>query len=260
MKKRKLMMTVMSLALVLVVAVGGTLAYLSDKSNTVTNTFNVGSGYEEEENPDDPKNPHKGLWLDETDKVDGKNPTSPAPAWDWQNRTETGVAYEEMMPGSVVAKDPVFHLTTGSTDSYVFAYVTGLDDIVGKDFLITDDKPEDEPTASALNDNWVKVNGEEGSVLDGLYVWGYLNEDNEVVGTVLNGGQVTDQLFGYVWYKSSVNSEKHDENYEAQQANENKILSSIEIKGVAVQTANLTVVQAQEEAQRVLNVYQSENP
>ena len=59
MKKRKLMMTVMSLALVLVVAVGGTLAYLSDQSNQVVNTFNVGNGYEEEDNPDDPNNPDK---------------------------------------------------------------------------------------------------------------------------------------------------------------------------------------------------------
>ena len=91
MKKRKLMMTIMSLALVLVVAVGGTLAYLSDQSNQVTNTFNVGSGYEEEENPDDPDNPHTGLWLDETAKPESGNPLEPSE----DNRTETGVAYEK---------------------------------------------------------------------------------------------------------------------------------------------------------------------
>ena len=255
MKKRKLMMTIMSLALVLVVAVGGTLAYLSDQSNQVTNTFNVGSGYEEEENPDDPDNPHTGLWLDETAKPESGNPLEPSE----DNRTETGVAYEEMMPGSVVAKDPTFHLTAGSTDSYVFAYVTGLDDIVSKDFLITDSKKETEPTLSVLNSSWIKVKGVEGK-LDGLYVWGSLNEDDEVVGTILQGGRSTDQLFGYVWYKSSVNSTKHDQNYAEQQSDEDKILSRIEIKGVAVQTANLTVAQAQTEAEKVLDIGQPVEP
>ena len=49
MKKNKIMLSVISGLLVAAVAVGGTLAYLSDKSNMVTNTFNVGSGYEWDE-------------------------------------------------------------------------------------------------------------------------------------------------------------------------------------------------------------------
>lgn len=100
MNKKKMAMSITSVALVGAVVVGGTLAYLSDKSNMVTNTFNVGSGYTEEDG-------HIGLWLDEKDVTD--------PA----KRTEIGNEYEELLPGSIVEKDPTFHLTTGSTDSYV---------------------------------------------------------------------------------------------------------------------------------------------
>jgi len=57
MKKNKIMLSVVSGLLVAAVAVGGTLAYLSDKSNMVTNTFNVGAGYV-------PEGDHVGLWLD----------------------------------------------------------------------------------------------------------------------------------------------------------------------------------------------------
>ena len=45
MTKKKLMMAGLSAGLVAVVGIGGTLAYLSDKSEVVTNTFTVGTGY-----------------------------------------------------------------------------------------------------------------------------------------------------------------------------------------------------------------------
>ncbi len=66
MKKNKIVMSVISGLLVAAVAVGGTLAYLSDTSNQVTNTFNVGTGYIDDD-------VHQGLWLDEVDitKDDG---------------------------------------------------------------------------------------------------------------------------------------------------------------------------------------------
>lgn len=238
MKKRKLMMTVMSLALVLVVAVGGTLAYLSDQSNTVTNTFNVGDGYKEDEDG------NVGLWLDETNVL---NPVE---------RTKTGNKYEDMLPGSQVKKDPIFHLTEGSLDSYVFAYVTGLDDIIDKGFLISDSAVEPLVGGSALNSGWTKVYGAEDSGLDGLYVYGTV-DDEGINATVLSGGESTPQLFGYVWYGSTVDNDLHDENYAAQSTAQlekpDAALSEIVIKGVAVQTANLTAEDAMGEAIDVLS-------
>ena len=44
--KKKVVAAIMSVALVAAVGIGGTLAYLSSKSNDVTNTFTVGKGYD----------------------------------------------------------------------------------------------------------------------------------------------------------------------------------------------------------------------
>lgn len=251
MKKRKLMMTVMSLALVLVVAVGGTLAYLSDQSNQVVNTFNVGEGYIPED-PDDPES-HKGLWLDETAKPEVGNPLDPDP----NNRTETGVAYEEMMPGSVVAKDPTFHLTNNSTTSYVFAFVDGVDAMIEDGYIFAVNKPEalTDPVESVFASQWKKLpEGTEG--FDGWYVYVVNNAAEEeavkygVVSTkteIVEGESITTpgtemaSMFNYVKLGSSVDNEQF------------AVIGpgEVVIGGVAVQTANLTMKEAFAEAQRV---------
>ena len=106
MTKKKIMMAAMSAGLVAVVGVGGTLAYLSAQSNTVTNTVTVGTGY-----PTD-SDGHQGLYLDETEyyydsdikenlEVRGR-------------RTETGNRYENLFPGDSFIKDPTVHMIGGS--------------------------------------------------------------------------------------------------------------------------------------------------
>lgn len=216
MKKKKLLTAVMSLALVGVVAIGGTLAYLSDASNEVKNTFTVGQGYVPED-PDDPTS--TALYLDETDV---NQPTGP--------RTRTGNAYEDMLPGDSVVKDPVFHLTSGSPDSYVFAYVAGLDEITTKQFEISGNVSA-QPDDSSLNADWKKVDDTPG--LDGLYVYGTPEEP-----TILEDGEATTALFNKVWYRSDVSSDTNGENYEEQTGTTDKVLSTITIKGVAVQAKN----------------------
>ncbi len=227
MKKRKVMMSALSAALVGVVAIGGTLAFLSDQSNEVTNTFNVGPGYVED--GDD----HLGLWLDE---VDITNPSS---------RTEEGNAYEELLPGSVVAKDPTFHLTTGSTDSYVFALVEGVDAMIADGYYFTVEEPEKlvDPVSSAFNENWIKMDDKEG--FDGLYVYkeivkgGELNEDGEVV----TPADTMEPLFNWVKLGSAVDNDAFEE------VNPGDVV----IKGVAVQSANLeSAEEAEAECWKVL--------
>lgn len=237
MKKRKIMMSVMSAALVGVVAIGGTLAYLSDTSNVVTNTFNVGSGYVEEGD-------HIGLWLDETEKTGDTNPVE----IDLKNRTELGVEYTEMLPGSVVAKDPTFHLTTGSTDSYVFAYVTGVDAMIADGYYFTVNKPEKlvDPENAFNTTNWKKV--DETAGFDGLYIYfdgvdnivegGELNVD----GTVKTPADPMASLFNWVKLGSGLDNVAFDKVNPG----------SVVINGVAVQSANLTAKEAQEEAVKVL--------
>lgn len=243
MKKKKLMMAVVSASLVGVVAIGGTLAYLSDKSNEVTNTFNVGSGYV----PDD--NKHIGLWLDETEKTSTENPT----AIDKEHRTEVGVKYEEMLPGSVVAKDPTFHLTTGSTDSYVFAQVSGVDAMIADGYYFTVNPPEKlvDPE-NAFNEKWEKVvdaGTDKDSGFDGLYIYkdivkgGELNKEGQVV----TPADEMESLFNWVKLGSDVQNEEFATIEDG----------SVVIKGVAVQSANLTAKEAESEAQKVLAEYAS---
>lgn len=230
MKKNKIMLSVISGLLVAAVAVGGTLAYLSDKTDTVTNTFNVGSGYEWDEDHE-----HQGLWLDETaNPAPGENPVVISET----DRTETGVDYTEMYPGTVVAKDPTFHLTEGSTDSYVFARVTGADAMIAAGYVISDIDLGDfdvEPTSSVNEMAWEKVADDDDANdagFDGIYRYR----------TTVKGGEDLISLFNSVKLSKDVDNDEFD-----------AILpSSMDIQGVAVQTANLTAELAQAEAVKIL--------
>lgn len=235
MKKNKIVMSVISGLLVAAVAVGGTLAYMSDKSNTVTNTFNVGNGYIDD-------GEHQGLWLDEID-IDGKDEEgNPA------DRTEIGNTYGEILPGTQVQKDPTFHLTANSTDSYVFAEVTGVDDMIAQSYLFSDTEIVETEAAFTNNfsANWQKVDGEDG--FDGLWVYGTL-VDGEIVPTkvVSNKGEEAadfdlDAMFNYVKLSQKVENTAFDQ----------MDTDSIVIRGVAVQWANLTMTEAQAEAVKIL--------
>lgn len=155
MKKRKIMMSVMSAALVGVVAIGGTLAYLSAQSDRLTNTFTLGSGYIDD-------GEHVGLWLDEVDIEAAESGA----------RTEEGNTYEDLLPGDTVVKDPTFHMTAGSTESYVIAKVVGADASMAAGYIF---KNEDEE--AGFNGEWVKVAGldENTEVVtpggDGYYIY-----------------------------------------------------------------------------------------
>lgn len=221
MKKNKIMLSVVSGLLVAAVAVGGTLAYLSDKSNMVTNTFNVGAGYV-------PEGDHVGLWLDE---VDIANPGS---------RTEIGNEYKDLQPGSIVEKDPTFHLTNKSTDSYVFAQVTGVDEMIAVGYYFTVVKPEKlvDPV-SAFNEKWVKVadNGvEDDAGFNGLYIY------KDGVDGIVSGGEEMEAMFNWVKLGSDVDNEEFAA----------IAPSAVDIRGVAVQAANLTDKEAQVEAEKIL--------
>lgn len=224
MNKKKMAMSITSLALVGAVAIGGTLAYLSDQSNQVTNTFNVGTGYTEDDEG------HQGLWLDEKD-WDGKdeegNPTE---------RTETGNTYEDLLPGSVVDKDPTFHLTADSIDSYVFAEITGLDALLDKGFFVSDDEldPTTNPDGNKLNDGWLKVSTGDG--FDGLYV--YVGEPGTTVddADVVKGGETLPAMFQHIKMSSTMGND-------AFQALDD-LVGTINVRGVAVQADNNTPEQA----------------
>ena len=123
MKKSRVLTMVLAVMLVAVVGVGATLAYLSSQTGTLTNAFEVGSGFVP--GPDG----SQALKLDEAE-VTGEDREVTG------NRTELGNTYENLLPGVTVTKDPTVYLTGGSIESYVFVQVKNADALTAKGFTI----------------------------------------------------------------------------------------------------------------------------
>ncbi|MCP1111199.1 hypothetical protein [Ohessyouella blattaphilus] len=132
MSKKKRISLIVSLVLIAAIGVGATLALLSTKTNTLTNTFDSTAVI--------------GAEILETDITD---PTT---------TTAEGNAYD-LMAGDEAKKDPFVRLAADSVASYVYIKVTGLDDLVG----MIDTDIEDVIDAGT----WVKVSTED--TLDGIY-------------------------------------------------------------------------------------------
>lgn len=102
MKKKNVLMMALSLCLVAVIAVGGTLAYLSDTDGAVTNTFQFAAGID--------------VTLSEDEPEPVKNETITP-------NSDKGYDYTNVVPGQELNKAPKLTVTT-SVDAYVFARVT----------------------------------------------------------------------------------------------------------------------------------------
>lgn len=100
MKNKKLKLSILSLALVAVVGIGGTLAYLSTKTNDKTNTFTMGTA----------------ISGDLTE-----------PGWDSEGKTQA----EKFTPGRVITKDPRINNTSpeGTDNAYVAVKLTYTGDV-----------------------------------------------------------------------------------------------------------------------------------
>lgn len=153
MKKKNVLMMALSLALVAVIAVGGTLALMTAKTTTVQNTFTVGEGIQ--------------IKLDEA-KVKLENGVYVEDAT--QPRV-TSNSYDYVLPNVDHAKDPTVTLEKiPSGGVYVFVKVTGLDA----------EKETDKYTVSVAfnNTNWKNVG-------NGIYA--YTAGETEATAVTANG-------------------------------------------------------------------------
>ena len=103
MNKKKLGMTIGSLALVGAIAVGGTLAYLSDTTDVVKNTFTVSDAID--------------IVLDEQEY------NNPVP-----NRVLANT-YDDVLPGLSYDKDPTLTVVNYEVSQYVFMAVKTSNDV-----------------------------------------------------------------------------------------------------------------------------------
>ena len=134
MKKAKLLTMLGAVALIGAIGVGSTLAYLSDTTDVVENTFTVGK---------------VEISLDETDNDN--------PSGDRVTENE----YTNMIPGTTYTKDPTVHVTNDSEDCYVFVKITGIKEIENADGTIAVVSTDEMLTVNGFNANLEKVAGTE---------------------------------------------------------------------------------------------------
>lgn len=151
MKKKNVLMMALSLCLVAVIAVGGTLAYLTDSDGKLTNTFQFAAGIQVE------------LWEDQPIAVKDESITG---------NSDSGFNYTNVVPGQNLNKAPEFAVTT-SVDTYVFARVTESSNVSVVAYDVYDE------TENA--DGWKKLEGNsDGKVVYYKEVTGAAGEKQEL--------------------------------------------------------------------------------
>lgn len=200
MKKKSLITMLVSLSLVAVVGVGATLAYLSDSTQTLNNTFTVGS------NIDISLYEHDGSATGAKDL--------------------DGIAFTDLMPGTSLYKDPTVEVTANSSACKVFIKVVGIDALEGIDTNTT--VAGTDFTVTGLDStNWVKVAETNKSAAnpltkDGIYQ--YKGTTDRVVAKATSN-TVLAPLFTGVTYNST--------------AQASSTPSPITVTACAIQAANL---------------------
>lgn len=179
MKRKNMISMVTSLALVGVVAVGGTLALLSASSNEVKNTFTIGSGY-----PSD-----NALVLDEAkvqQVTEGTDNFGGYEAMSNGQRERVQNDYTNLVANTTLDKDPTFHLAAGSPDSWIIAKVEGVEELAKKGITINGELPE--------LYGWLALNIETGAATP-IESYADLVDGYYVTSAVVAGGGDSDDLF-----------------------------------------------------------------
>lgn len=104
MKKKNLLMMALSVCMVAVVAVGGTLAYLTATDDQVKNTFTFADG----------------ITVELTEPLPATGLGDASATW---SEEQNGVQYTNVVVGQTLPKEPTVELTDYSVDTYVFAKI-----------------------------------------------------------------------------------------------------------------------------------------
>lgn len=167
MKGKSIITMVLAVAMTAVLAIGGTMAYMSSKTS-IQNTFTVGSGFITDNDG------HQGIFLDE-EKVGTTT----------GERTDRNQTYEKLLPGSRVKKDPTANMVGGSVASYVFVKVEGVDALQAL-------KKNGQLPAGGVapvqcffvegwNSQWVQVEAATPGGKDGYYLYRGPKQTNDIV-------------------------------------------------------------------------------
>ena len=176
MKKKNVLMMALSLTLVAVIAVGGTLAYLTADTGTLTNTFQFTTNGID-------------LTLAET-AAQGEGYTADATSANAGSNSE-GIHYTNIVPGAAISKEPKLTVAQNSVDCYVYAYVTGVDEETSSNiYTVWGDKWDEVEDFDGTSGTLLKYNNKVAATetasaskeLDAIFTKVYVNDS--LTGTV----------------------------------------------------------------------------
>lgn len=207
------------LALVGAVAVGGTLALLASDSKQLTNTFTVGTDYQDN---DFLLKEHKvDQVVTATQATEGYEQGDykmNADTWEGTTSGITANQYTQIVPDSKLDKDPWFEISETAPNSWIVAKVTGVDALEAKGI-----------TVASFSNEWAVVSEDEEN---GGYKFETLTTSNFVDGaTLVYTKQLADDDndTSSIFSRLNVAASFDEENFGS--ATDNQIT----IKGVAIQ-------------------------
>lgn len=231
MKRKNMISMVTSLALVGVVAVGGTLALLTSQSNDVTNTFTVGADY--------PAEALKVREHDVTQLATGAWNSEEGNDWKVNGSTNAyeGIQYTNLVGGTTVDKDPQFVLAEGSPKSWITCYIDGLNEL--RDYVTVSGVETEgltghwyryNPEGETFTDKYILVDGADDIQDEAWYIF---SEKVTGQGTGLTNASITDPIFTELTVDPDVAKNNAAASSGTQLAD-----GSITVMGVAVQVVN----------------------
>lgn len=148
MTKKRFATMATCIALVGAVAVGGTLALLSTKSNDVTNTFTVGQGYKAND-----------LKLDEAKVAQVTSGDNLGGYAETEESRVVSNPYNNIVENAYLAKDPQFHIADDCqvAASWIVAKVEGFNTTPDATTLKFTDVDDEEMENNAVAGTWYKV-------------------------------------------------------------------------------------------------------
>lgn len=167
MKKTKIALTLVCAILIVAASVMGTLAYLTDKTEAVTNTFTVGNVAFDADSA-----------LDEADVDEYGNLEYKEDGETLKDRVQANTY--KLIDGHKYTKDPIVHMAEGSEDCYLFVTV----DNQIKDL---EDDEVDNIAAQMKAKGWVEVKDADGNLV--AYVYYGTHKDTETGKDVVNSAR-----------------------------------------------------------------------
>ena len=182
MKKKSLVMMLVSLGLVGTIMVGATFAYFTSSTKAVTNTFTVGANVGIELLEDVTQDAGKTGYITDYE-VDSTTQKMIVSADDATSTVE----FKDMYPGLLLNKKPFVQKSVDTSDCYVRVKVSGIDEMITAGFTITINKAAGQ---------WVPISTDTVGGLDGVYQYE----------TKLTGTDKTPNLFESVQLNTTANA------------------------------------------------------